>query len=150
MTYSSSKKYQDRYEKNFSIHHLFSYELDDNPCRHRGNTWIYILPMTQLFGLSLGDGSDLLGKNCLGYSNWYTSATNHLVFSLSLDFAIKVRKITSHTMLASTSFATSAFIYLFLSHACPPFFCLMGTLPDITFKLCSMTSQSTPIMYVGF
>lgn len=55
----------------------------------------------------------------------------------------------SRRMSTSTSFATSRLIALLLSPICPLFFCMMGVLPEMILKLCSMTSRSNHVIFVG-
>lgn len=63
--------------------------------------------------------------------------------------AIQVVKIVSQRMSVHTGFATSSLIALIMSPGCPLFLCLIGTLPDTIFRLCSMTLLSTLSMYAG-
>ncbi|GKA67878.1 hypothetical protein Tco_0767795 [Tanacetum coccineum] len=51
---------------------------------------------------------------------------------------------------ASTSFSTSSWIALFLSGACPLFFCLTGRHPSRIFKQCSAMLRGMPVISAGF
>ncbi|GJV87802.1 hypothetical protein Tco_1531740 [Tanacetum coccineum] len=52
-------------------------------------------------------------------------------------------------ILASTSFSTSSWIALFLSDACPIFFCLIGRHPSLIFRWCSAICHGMSVMSAG-